>query len=843
MKFFRLFFYSALLALAQFASAQSLDYGMSFSTYPHAAREFSGLALNDSNPIQNGGDTFRMDFSLLTRSESVFGSIFRIITDNGDNIDLAYSFKEPDNRCLNLITGDVVTEVLSDPVTDSWVDASIQLNPRDGTLDLKFGDSELHIQDSCVKGSRSYIVSFGICFVENYSNSDVASIDLRDVRIYKGEKLIRNWILGVHDGDVCYDEICGSAAKASNPTWIIDKYATWTQCLEVEMASEGSVAFDGKTSFYYSCTDGNLFTFDANTGKTVALEAAGVYPGNAPDQLIYTGATGLMAYSLDDNAYTFYSETNGRWVGASSFPTLLKEHDFWNKTTVWDSERGLLYSFGGYGHYQFNNNLIVVDPMDPATRKVLTLDMIEPRASATSCVVGDHLYVFAGRGNKAGKQEMHIHYNYDLYSIDLTSFAVRLLWSIKPEDSGVGNIIPGESMIYDDQEKCFYFVANVDGITLYKIGLDNPCIETISYPTGVHPSAQYTFRNLFLNDSGDKLYATQTDCSVDGASSLKIFCIDYPPVPLAKLSQVGVDSDDSLSWLWILAGVLAAALVAALAFVAVRRRSAGRALSGEVAEPVVNGVGSSSAGLDANQAVPYYDTSKSSICFFGGFKVMDARGEDITYLFTPTLKALTVLLIVFTYKNDSGIISNKLNNLIWSYKDEEAANNNRNVYMSKLRALLKRVGDISIVNQNKFWKIELGEGAYCDYLEAWRLYEAPQNEENISRLLEILLHGMMLPNFEMDWIDEFKASFSYSTINFLTKQFSRTDLDESFIVRAADTIFQHDYLNEDALKAKCRVLYKQGKTGLAKSCFDNFCSDYKKDIGMEYPMSFKEIVS
>ena len=163
--------------------------------------------------------------------------------------------------------------------------------------------------------------------------------------------------------------------------------------------------------------------------------------------------------------------------------------------------------------------------------------------------------------------------------------------------------------------------------------------------------------------------------------------------------------------------------------------------------------------------------------------------------------------------------------------------------MSKLRGLLEGVGDVRIQNQNKLWSVEFGEGAQCDYLEALRLFgEGVAGEEDVDRLLELLLRGQMLPNSELDWLDEYKSDFSNATIDFLCRQLRRTDLPDQTILQAANTIFQHDFLNEDALQAKVRILCKENKPGLAKTIYDNFCKEYRKSLGIDYTVPFKEMI-
>lgn len=57
-----------------------------------------------------------------------------------------------------------------------------------------------------------------------------------------------------------------------------------------------------------------------------------------------------------------------------------------------------------------------------------------------------------------------------------------------------------------------------------------------------------------------------------------------------------------------------------------------------------------------------------------------------------------------TEKDNRGITSKKLDDLLWGDKNEKSARNNRNVSISRLRLLLEKVGNIQIVNDNNFGK-------------------------------------------------------------------------------------------------------------------------------------------
>ncbi len=138
----------------------------------------------------------------------------------------------------------------------------------------------------------------------------------------------------------------------------------------------------------------------------------------------------------------------------------------------------------------------------------------------------------------------------------------------------------------------------------------------------------------------------------------------------------------------------------------------------------------------------------------------------------------------------------------------------------------------------------------CDYTEAMRLFgiikeNASPDQTNIDRLLELLLRGVLLPNTEADWVDGFKSDFSNMTIDILTElsQSNYYKLTDDLKLKIADTLFLHDYINEEALYLKCSILFNSGKKGIAKSIYDNFCKEYYNLLGSKYKYSLTDVIS
>ena len=55
--------------------------------------------------------------------------------------------------------------------------------------------------------------------------------------------------------------------------------------------------------------------------------------------------------------------------------------------------------------------------------------------------------------------------------------------------------------------------------------------------------------------------------------------------------------------------------------------------------------------LNMEEYVPEAIPNRSAILFLGGFQVWDKNGNDITKSFTPTLRYLLILIILYTQKN------------------------------------------------------------------------------------------------------------------------------------------------------------------------------------------------
>jgi DNA-binding SARP family transcriptional activator len=237
------------------------------------------------------------------------------------------------------------------------------------------------------------------------------------------------------------------------------------------------------------------------------------------------------------------------------------------------------------------------------------------------------------------------------------------------------------------------------------------------------------------------------------------------------------------------------------------------------------------------------------ICF-GGLKVINSEGKDISLKFSPKIKQLFVLILLHSGLREKGISSKKLSDYLWPGMSVPKAKNIRGTNIQNLKALLASCSGMKLVFQDKLWKFEFADGYFIDlfYVEA-KLYETlTSDSENIKNelpeLLLILKKGTLFPNMSESWVDPYVDRMSDRIIEFGLKIFRLLPEEkfDSVLLDMAEVISINDPLNEPALRKKISILIRQGKLSLAHSVFDNFIKLYFELYKEKYPNDFRSLV-
>ena len=851
---------SVLLCMVGKVDASSLyDYGLSLKSHSVPGIERTTLYLDDNQPFSIKND-FIISFQMYVRAnEHDFGTILHLHTNTNQFI--RFSFVAGEERHFPaLVLNEGIININSPIEREKWLDVSLHLRLKDNVIEIDYDNKKISAM-APLQGVKSVTALFGQ--MKEYL-SDVAPIDLRNVTITQDGKQIREWKLWKHNDTVCYDEIEGAVARAVHPVWLIDNHIEWKLVHQAKIPGKLDVAFNAREALFYLVRSQSIDVLDENGTLQKEIAIRGGYPAvEFPNHLLYdTLSNKLVSYYPKKGITSRFSFDTERW---SNEIRNTEEASNYNHARTFNPADSSFYFFGGYGFYQYRNDLYRMKYSTNQIEQVEYERPLYPRYSAAMAIVGDELYIFGGRGNKYGKQELSSHYYWGLCAINLKNKQSRIVWQKnQPQEEGT---IMASTMYFEPSDSSFYAVSTNKGGVLWKISMKDSVYSEVSKPIYNESTYQDSDFSLYTSPSHGKLFLVLDKILSNHTHELAIYSINMPLVNEVDIRQSTAGESINNRWYLYAIGILLLLVLAG--FVLYRFKYNGKnkkapaTKKGTEKTVATTGKVQSQSDVPESKTIPkkewmqesetiftetvnYYDRSRASISLLGCFNVRDKDGNDITSNFTPRLKHLLILLILYTEKNAQGILASKTTEILWPEKEETAARNNRNVNLRKLRVLLESIGDMEVMIENNFLRIKWGTGVFCDYhtlITCTKQFEQEKSEELLNRILEILLYGPLLPNTILDWLDDFKDDYSSYSIdllkNLLDIEISRNHQD--MIIRLADIMFLHDPLNEEALAAKCSVLVTQGKKGIARNLYDRFCKEYHDSMGETYKVPFADL--
>ncbi len=250
------------------------------------------------------------------------------------------------------------------------------------------------------------------------------------------------------------------------------------------------------------------------------------------------------------------------------------------------------------------------------------------------------------------------------------------------------------------------------------------------------------------------------------------------------------------------------------------------------------------AHLPTGQTPP---TAKVSLYLFGDFRIVDSTGEELTKSFTPLIRELFLVILLYSIRRERGISSEKLKELLWSDKSDASARNNRSVNIAKLKHILERMGHIRISKDTGYWKIDTDpDHVYIDYSHYLNIVcdKGQLTKQRMTGLADIIQRGSFLSNDEHEWLDPFKSEVSNEIIDTYMHFATSIDLkeDPDFLIKLANYVAYFDPVNEDTMSIKCKSLAYLGKHSLARDTFEHFGKEYKRLYGEDFEKNFQEIL-
>lgn len=857
----QILFFILLCLVGKLEASSLYDYGLYLKSHTVSAVERTTLYLDDNQPFPIKND-FTISFQIYVRTnEPDFGSILHLHTNTNQYIRFSFVAGEERHFPALVLNEGIIT--IDTPIErEKWLDVSLHLRLKDNVIEVDYDNKKVSAMVP-LEDTKNISALFGQ--MENYL-ADVAPINLRNITVTQDGKQTREWKLWKHNDDVCYDMKEKAIARAIHPFWLIDNHIEWKLIHQAHIPGKLDVAFNAREALFYLAKPQSIEVLDEKGTLRQKITIREGYPAvEYPNHLLYDTLTNkLISYYLKKGSTSYFSFDTSKW---SNVERNMDEASNYNHARTFNPADSSFYFFGGYGFYQYRNDLFRMKSGSYKLEQVEYERPLYPRYSAAMAIVGDELFVFGGRGNKYGKQELSTHFYFGLCAINLKTNQSRMVWQRNsPQEDGT---LMASSMYFEPSDSSFYAVSMSKGGVLWKISMKDSVYTEVSKPIYNESNYQDCDFSLYSSPAHGKLFLVLDKILNDHTHNVYIYSINMPLVNEGDIRQsANTTIVNGHKYLYI-TGIILLLIAAGMIFYRSRcsNRKDKTITIKEIEEvPVIIGhhntpeqpliagqhtIMQEKGNIQETDAVSakttnYYDRSRASISLCGCFNVRDKDGNDITSNFTPRLKHLLILLILYTEKNEQGILASKTTEILWPEKEETSARNNRNVNLRKLRVLLESIGDVEVITENNFLRIKWGTTVFCDYhtlLTCTQQFEQEKSEELLNRILELLLYGPLLPNTIFDWLDDFKDAYSSHSIdllkNLLDIEIQRNH--QEMIIRLADIMFLHDPLNEEALAAKCAVLSAQGKKGIARNLYDRFCKEYRDSMGENYKIPFADL--
>ena len=832
----------------------SQEYGLNFKGQSYLLDERTGLEISPNEYIKVKNE-FEVSFGLkldFKQKGNGFGYVFRIISKENKNIDLLLSGFQ--TKSLILVVGDTQTTLpidLSIINKNDWFDIKIKFFLNKNEIQFSASNSKPVLKTVALNKQESFKLFFGANNYKEFSSSDVPEMNIRDLKLTKNGSLFSHFPLNQCGGNTTSDVLKHTQAILKNPNWILCRHQNWN--LNFSSITEGVqlVASNEEKGIIYLLNETSVLTYSTqdNTIKRTPYKNGKIDLTLAHRAIYNTNDNQIYIYAADKELYSYLNLETGKWNNLETFSKKTGKLIFQKHNNVFNPSDNSIYMLGGYGQYKYNNIVRKLNLTDSTWTNLPTNDSIfKPRYLAGSAIFKDSIYILGGYGSASGSQVTNPHSYSSLIAFSIKSKRFKHKFNIiNPFSNDM--IVANKMWINPDNRDYFALVSDkikYEGyLKLLKGNLDN------NSTTIVGDSIPFKFldiksvANLYYMPNQKKLVAYNSFLNKENKNEFSINSIDFPvikmPVKTAKSTNY---------WYWIFGGVTIIGLIV-LYVVKRKKRKQSVAVIKEKKVVVLDAGRKEIENIDIEEKdldfKPIEREYKYQIIFFGGFQVINKNQEDITGKFSPLLKELFLLIWMYTFKNNKGISSSKLIEILWYDKPTRSAQNNRSVNITKLKNLIKELGDCTIDKETGYWKINHNYKALkTDYYEVIQITKNKKtiNRDRIDHLIKITQKGPFLSNLNYEWLDSFKQDVAdaiiETLINFAESFDFKTDPD--FILHLCDCIFNFDSINEEAVVFKCKAYNYKGNHSLAESTFKKFQKEYKLLYAQDFKYSFQEIL-
>lgn len=688
-----------------------------------------------------------------------------------------------------------------------------------------------------------------IYFGKNEHYSDVPKMAIRNLTVGDTNKSF-SFLLNEWKGSDVLDSKGNHLGLVDNPVWLINESYFWAPRFTRSFKSVAGVNFDEAAQNLILFSQDSLITYDVQQSNLQAK----AYQNKCPIPL----HLGKSIINIKENKLYAYETLQGPrpapsiaslnlntllWdsVGRGTINEQRHHHNiFYNRT------QDTLYLFGGYGSYAYYKDFFRYNRTADTWEKVnFSGDKISPRFFSGYSTADKHneIYLFGGYGNQSGNQIIGGKHFYDLYKVNLSNRTIKKCWEIKPPAI---DFVAANNLILSKDHKYFYAICYAHDkpqtvLRLYKFSVLDGTYEIVSGSIPAKGERIESDINLFFNQSLETFYCAIQEFTTPDYSTVRLYSLSFPPVKEQEYlaSQQPVKSPHS-AYLYIVSAVLATGFV--LVYLARRQKRSTTQQSIVTAKNLDTG--------SSEISIPHQEEEKKSlnaIYLLGEFTVYDKSGRDITYLFSPKIKQLFILVLINS-RHGSGVVSKKISTTLWPDKDIVKTKNIKGVTINHLRNIIADIDGLELTFLNDTYYFKISQPLFCDYFivadAVHGLDSRPgQAEGYILNHFELIARGGLLQSETEPWLDDVKLHYEEALMPKILPEVKKIyeSGDYRRTIDIARVILNTDPFNDAAIKYKLKALQRIKGIEFAHKIYSEFTIEYERSLGEAYYVPFEKI--
>lgn len=677
---------------------------------------------------------------------------------------------------------------------------------------------------------------------------ECASVSVRNLKITLDEET-QTLPLTESEGENVHNSKGKVVGKVTNPVWLINRSFEWEQVWRIQSSTPTGFVYDQIRQNFYSYNADSLRVFHILSKDQMQIPLTGENPERRLGMNIFNDESGdIYPYEIYHIAtIAKIDPTTGISVDLDTIEPRAVLHHHSNAFRKKDNS---ILLFGGYGNRAYSGVLIRFDLTTHSWDTIpLHGDKIDPRffSSMMMSESEDTIFIYGGKGNSEGKQDLGLRYYYDFYQIDLNSGKTEKLWEqpVPDEDK-----VPVRTLIADSDNNLFYAMTYKEysphtSLQLYRINISDGTSEAVGDTISMVSEEIATNVTLYDDNSLEQIYCVVQEFAKNGETTTTVYSIVKPPVSSVQLINY---SGKSSLWLKYLLIGIAVILISFVLFRIIRtKRAVPKSVPSDAATSVESIVNNDTEEVSTEISSSFPEMpDRNRISLFGPFTAIDSSGRDITYLFSPKLKAIFLyILLNSTVKN--GVTSADLGSVFWTDKEPDKIKNLRNVTLNKLRKAMADIEGIALVYEQGVFRVEISDVCYCDYQRIYSLSsslrDTDPDQEKSSEINAIFIRG----NFLADTVDPIFDYFRQQIEAYMTEYLSERIISFfnkgkfNIVSRLCNALLRIDPVSEHALLYGIRSYKSVGRNDRAMTIYSSFIKEYRKMMGEEYPKRYDNI--